>query len=131
MRKTVVFSLLALLFVMQASAVTPATPLLFRALKQNNVVTAYDVRIKLVRTDGTPVTGSTMLRGYWARNVQTGVVYEPERDGNEFFALPAGTYTFGAYPGPWEGVVSKTVVIDGSEEGPDGFTEVTLVWWVE
>jgi hypothetical protein len=132
MRKTFVFSLLAMLIFAQIDAATPARTFLFRDLKQYNLTTAYDVRIKLVHTDGSPVTGSIMLRGFWARNVQTGVMYDPtDREGYEFAALPAGTYTFGAYPGPWEGAVSKTVILDGSQEGPDGFTEVTLVYWVE
>lgn len=132
MRKTFIFSLLALLLATHAHAAAPARSYLFRGFMQNNVTTAYDVRIKLVTSDGTPVTGGTMLRGFWARNVQTGVTYEPtDREGYEFAGLPAGTYVFGAYPGNWEGVVSKTVVIDGSQEGPDGFTEVTLLYWVE
>jgi hypothetical protein len=131
MRKTFVFSL-ALLFIMQTYAATPARTFLSGDLKHYNVATAYDVRIKLVNTDGSPVTGNVMLRGCWARNEQTGVMYDPtDREGYEFAALPAGTYTFGAYPGPWSGAVPKTVVINGSQEGPDGFTEVTLVYWVE
>jgi len=132
MRKTFVFSLLALLLVTQVNAATPARTFLFRGFTKSSNSTAYDVRIKLITTDGTPVSGSTMLQGFWAHNQQTGVTYDPtEREGYEFAALPPGTYTFGAYPGPWEGVVAKTVVLDGSQEGPDGFTEVTLVFWVE
>lgn len=132
MRRTFFFGLLALLIGMQTNAATPARTFLFHNGQYKNVTTAYDVRIKLVTSNGTPVTGSTMLQGFWARNEQTGVVYEPtEREGYEFAALPPGTYRFGAYPGPWEGVVSKVVVLDGSQEGPDGFTEVTLLFWVE
>ena len=132
MRKTLIFSVLTLLFISQTFAVTPASTLLVRNFKQNNLTATYDVRIKLVRTDGSPVTGSIGLRGFWARNVQTGVLYDPtDREGYEFEGLPAGTYTFGAYPGNWEGAVSKTVTLDASQEGPDGFIEVTLVYWVE
>lgn len=132
MRKTFIFSLLALVLVSYTHAAAPARTYLYSGCMQNNITTAYDVRIKLVLSDGTPYTGSTMLRGFWARNVQTGVTYEPtDREGYEFAGLPAGTYVFGAYPGPWEGVVSKTVILDGSQEGPDGFTEVSLVFWVE
>lgn len=132
MRKTLIFSVLSLLFLTQTFAVTPAITLPFRELAQNNITTAYQVRIKFVHTDGSPVTGSIGLRGCWARNVQTGVYYDPtDREGYEFADLPAGTYTFGAYPGNWEGAVSKTVTLDPTQEGPDGFIEVTLVYWVE
>jgi hypothetical protein len=129
MRKTLLFSVLSLLFFTQTFAVTPVSP---RLVQQNNISTAYNVRIKLVHTAGSPVTGSIGLRGCWARNEQTGVVYDPtDREGYEFEALPGGTYTFGAYPGNWEGAVSKTVTLTPSQVGQDGFIEVTLVYWVE
>jgi len=132
MRKTLIFSVLSLLFLTQTYATTPARNLMVRNFKQNNITIAYDVRIKLVHSDGSPVTGSIGLRGCWARNEQTGVYYDPtDREGYEFEALPAGTYTFGAYPGNWEGAVPKTVTLDPSQEGEDGFIEVTLVYWVE
>lgn len=132
MRKTLLFSVLSLLFLTQTSAVTLVSSRLVQTLQQNNISTAYNVRIKLVHTDGSPVTGSIGLRGCWARNEQTGVVYDPtDREGYEFEALPGGTYTFGAYPGNWEGAVSKTVTLTPSQVGPDGFIEVTLVYWVE
>jgi hypothetical protein len=132
MRKTLIFSVLSLLFVTQIYAATPARTILLQHFEQNTVATSYNVRIKLVRTDGTPVTGSVGLRGCWARNEQTGVYYEPtDREGYEFEGLPGGTYTFGAYPGNWEGAVPKTVTLDPSQVGPDGFIEVTLVYWVE
>ena len=132
MRRTLIFSVVSLLVFTQTYAVTPVSTLPVQGIKQNNITTTYDVRIKLVHTDGSPVTGSIGLRGCWARNVQTGVTYDPtDREGYEFEALPAGTYTFGAYPGNWEGAVSKTVTLDPSQEGADGFIEVTLVYWVE
>jgi hypothetical protein len=132
MRKTLIFSVLSLLFVSQIYAVTPVSTLLTQDLRQNNIATTYNVRIKLVHTDGSPVTGSIGLRGCWARNEQTGVYYDTtDREGYEFEGLPAGTYTFGAYPGNWEGAVPKTVLLDPSEVGADGFIEVTLVYWVE
>jgi hypothetical protein len=132
MRKTLIFSVLSLLFISQNFAATPACIFSVCNLQQNNITTACNVRIKLVHTDGSPVTGSVGLRGCWARNEQTGVYYETtDREGYEFEGLPAGTYTFGAYPGNWEGAVSKTVTLTPSQEGPDGFIEVTLVYWVE
>ncbi|MVT08395.1 hypothetical protein [Chitinophaga tropicalis] len=132
MRKTLIFCVLSLLFVSQIYAITPARTLLVQDLKQNEIATTYNVRIRLVRTDGSPVTGSIGLRGFWARNEQTGVYYDPtDREGYEFEGLPDGTYTFGAYPGNWEGAVSKTVTLDPGQAGADGFIEVTLVYWVE
>ena len=132
MRKTLLFSVLSLLLLTHSFAITPVSPRLVQTLLQNNISTTYNVRIKLVHTDGSPVTGSIGLRGCWARNEQTGVVYDPtDREGYEFEALPAGTYTFGAYPGNWEGAVSKTVTLTPGQVGPDGFIEVTLVYWVE
>jgi len=132
MRKTLIFSVLSLLFITQTNAATPARTLMVRNFKQNNITTAYNVRITLVHSDGSPVTGSVGLRGCWARNEQTGVYYETtDREGYEFADLPAGTYRFGAYPGNWEGAVSKVVTLDPSQEGDDGFIEVTLVYWVE
>ena len=132
MRKTLIFSVLSLLFVTQSFAATPTSIFSARNLQQNNITTACNVRIKLVHTDGSPVTGGVGLRGCWARNEQTGVYYETtDREGYEFEGLPAGTYTFGAYPGNWEGAVSKTVTIAPTQAGPDGFIEVTLVYWVE
>jgi hypothetical protein len=132
MRKILLFSVLSLLLITQTFAVTLVSPRLVQKIQQNNISTAYNVRIKLVHTDGSPVTGSIGLRGCWARNEQTGVVYDPtDREGYEFEALPGGTYTFGAYPGNWEGAVSKTVTLTPGQVGPDGFIEVTLVYWVE
>jgi hypothetical protein len=132
MRKTLIFSVLSLLFISQTFTATPACIFSVCNLQQNKITTACNVRIKLVHTDGSPVTGSVGLRGCWARNEQTGVYYETtDREGYEFEGLPAGTYTFGAYPGNWEGAVSKTVTLTPSQEGPDGFIEVTLVYWVE
>ena len=132
MRKTLIFSVLSLLFITQTYAVTPARTLLFQDLAQNNIATTYNVRIRLVNTDGSPVTGSIGLRGCWARNEQTGVYYDTtDREGYEFEGLPAGTYTFGAYPGNWEGAVPQTISLDPSQVGADGFIEVTLVYWVE
>src|SRR5690349_18620156 len=98
MRKTLICSVLALLFIFQTADANSVAPLLVRPFQQNNITTTYDVRIKLVHTDGSPVTGSIGLHGFWAKNLATGVVYDPiQREGYEFEGLPAGTYTFGAY----------------------------------
>jgi hypothetical protein len=132
MRKTLIFSVLSLLFAAQIYAVTPVRTFIAQDLRPNNIATTYNVRIRLVRTDGSPVTGSIGLRGCWARNEQTGVYYDTtDREGYEFEGLPGGTYTFGAYPGNWEGAVPKTITLDPGQAGADGFIEVTLVYWVE
>ena len=82
MRKTLLFSVLSLLILTQTFAGTPVSPRLVQNLQQNNISTVYNVRIKLVHTDGSPVTGSIGLRGCWARNEQTGVYFETtDRDG--------------------------------------------------
>jgi len=132
MKRTLIYGVLSLLLVSQTFAAAPAAFFPVHNFKQNNIAVSYNVRISLVHTDGSPVTGSTGLHGYWVRNEQTGVYYEPtNQEGNEFEGLPAGTYTFGAYPGNWDGAVPKTLTLDASQEGDDGFIEVTLVYWVE
>lgn len=129
MRKTLIFSVLSLLFFTQIFAAIPVRTLLARG--QNKIAITYNVRIRLVHSDGSPVPLNG-LRGYWARNEQTGVYYDTtDREGYEFEGLPAGTYTFGAYPGNWDGASSKTVTLTPAQVGADGFIEVTLVYWVE
>ncbi len=133
MRKTIVLSTLSALFFLQSYA-TPTAPgnnINNEAL--NKVQTEFNVRIKLVDIYGAPVTGGTGLRGYWAKNVATGVYYYPggQEDEDKFDSLPAGTYTFGAYPGNWEGAVSGTVTLSSGDVGPDGYIVVTLTYWVE
>jgi len=133
MRKTIVLSALSALFFLQSYA-TPATPSNNSSIEiLNKVQTEFNVRIQLVDIYGAPVTGSTGLRGYWAKNVATGVYYYPggQEDEDKFENLPAGTYTFGAYPGNWEGAVSSTVTLSSSDVGPDGYIVVTLTYWVE
>lgn len=133
MRKTIVLNALSVLFLLQSHA-TPTSPvnnISNEAL--NKVQTEFNVRIQLVDIYGAPVTGGTGLRGYWAKNVATGVYYYPggQEDEDKFENLPAGTYTFGAYPGNWEGAVSSTVTLSSGDVGPDGYIVVTLTYWVE
>lgn len=135
MRKTYLFSVLSLLFIGQSYATQPIDKTSTTDLHSttvNKVTNTFNVRIRLVDINGAPVTGSIGLRGFWARNEQTGVYFDPtDQEGYEFEGLSGGTYTFGAYPGNWEGAVSKTVNLNTSPAGPDGFIEVTLVYWVE
>ncbi len=93
----------------------------------------YNVRIELVDIHGNPVNGSTGLHGYWARNESTGEYFEPggQEDADKFTDLPAGTYSFGAYEGAWDGAVSKKLNLADATVGPDGFIVVQLTYWVE
>ena len=137
MRKTLVLSFLSALFFVQSHAATAAekTAVLSSVTDKSadKISEEFNVRITLVDIYGNPVTGGTGLRGYWAQNVATGEYYYPggQEDEDKFENLPAGTYTFGAYPGNWEGAVSKTVTLSSGNVGPDGYIVVTLTYWVE
>jgi hypothetical protein len=140
MKKTIALSLLSALFLTQSYA-TGKTELqeLHAAAKADNttannkIQADYNVRITLVDIYGNPFTGSNGLRGFWAQNTATGVYYYPEgrREGDTFESLPAGTYTFGGYPGNWDGVVSQTVTLTAGAVGSDGYIVVALTYWVE
>ena len=137
MRKTLVLSFLSALFFVQSHAATAAekTAVLSSVTDKSadKISEEFNVRITLVDIYGNPVTGGTGLRGYWAQNVATGEYYYPggQEAEDKFENLPAGTYTFGAYPGNWEGAVSKTVTLSSGNVGPDGYIVVTLTYWVE
>lgn len=140
MKKTIILSLLSV-SISAAGYATPLTGSLidqriaFRApvSSEKKISTDYNVRITLVDIYGNPVSGGTGLRGFWARNEATGEYYYPggQEDEDKFEGLPAGTYTFGAYPGAWEGAVQKTVTLSNPEVGPDGYVVVQLTYWVE
>ncbi len=93
---------------------------------------AYDVRILLVDNAGNPVTGSTGLMGYYAYNEYTGAyVYPDYFNANEFSDIRGGTWTFGSYPGYFDGASSRRVTLRPALAGPDGFIPVELVYWSE
>lgn len=123
MKTTILFSLLTMLFFVNSYAIRPERP--------GRSATTFNVRIELLDIYGNPYTGSTGLHGYWARNEQTGVQYEANERFGGFENLPAGTYTFGAYPGNWDGAVAKTVTLSESQTGDDGYIVVQLTYWVE
>lgn len=137
MRKALFLSCLSALFFVQSNAATANTktisPSATADQPADKITTTFNVRITLVDIYGAPVTGGSGLRGYWAQNVATGEYYYPggQEDEDKFENLPAGTYTFGAYPGNWDGAVSKTVTISSGNVGPDGYIVVTLTYWVE
>lgn len=137
MRKALILSFLSALFFVQSYAAPVAdkvvAPVTAADKPADKISEEFNVRITLVDIYGAPVTGGTGLRGYWAQNVATGEYYYPggQEDEDKFENLPAGTYTFGAYPGNWEGAVSKTVTLSSGNVGPDGYIVVTLTYWVE
>lgn len=137
MRKALILSCLSALFFVQSNAATtnvqPVSPSATTDQPADKITTTFSVRITLVDIYGAPVTSGSGLRGYWAQNVATGEYYYPggQEDEDKFENLPAGTYTFGAYPGNWDGAVSKTVTLSSGNVGPDGYIVVTLTYWVE
>lgn len=137
MRKTLILSCLSALFFVQSNAATTKQKTVNTSSTADKpadkISTTFNVRITLVDIHGAPVTGGSGLRGYWAQNVATGEYYYPggQEDEDKFENLPAGTYTFGAYPGNWDGAVSKTVTLSSGNVGPDGYIVVTLTYWVE
>lgn len=129
MKKTIIFGLFAMTFVSAAFATQPGE----QAAASFNVInddcpTQFSVQVLLVNSNGTPVSNHG-LRGFWARNTQTGEYYYPYCEGDLFEDLPTGTYTFGAINGYWDGASQETITLDCSVEG--GYTTVELVYWVE
>lgn len=96
----------------------------------------YNVRIELVDyMSGNPVSADN-LEGYGAVNLDTNErYYTGGRDYYEpidiFNNLPAGTYRFDGFDGPWDGSSSKTVTLSDDLVGTDGYIVVTLSYWYE
>lgn len=133
MKKTIILSLLSAVAMTTAQA-TPVKPLNTDAqiLNFRQVTTSFNVRIALIDIHGNPIGDNRGLQGYWARNEATGVYYYPEdRDENRFENLPAGTYTFGARNGAWDGASQETVTLSSGQVGPDGYILINLTYWVE
>ncbi|ASZ13010.1 hypothetical protein KTO58_09285 [Chitinophaga pendula] len=132
MQKTLLFSLLSVFIFANSYAIIPNSNRTSINIQPTPAAATYNVRIALQDSKGNPVNGSG-LRGYWARNVQTGeYIYPGERaEENKFFDLPAGTYTFGAYEGAWEGASRETITLSQGKVGSDGFIVVTLIHWSE
>lgn len=132
MQKTLLFSLLSIFFFANSYALIPKHNKAGIVTQPTPTAATYNVRIELKDSKGNPVNGSG-LRGYWAQNLQTGeYIYPGERsEENKFFNLPAGTYTFGAYEGAWEGASRETITLSQGKVGSDGFIVVTLIHWSE
>jgi hypothetical protein len=93
----------------------------------------YNVRIALVNQWGNPVTGPTGLMGYYAFDEFKGTYEYPSfsYDDNQFIDLRGVTYTFGAFPGAFEGAGETQVKLKPELVGPDGFITVVLSYWSE
>jgi hypothetical protein len=98
-----------------------------------DAVVRYNVRIALVDQWGNPVTGPTGLMGYYAFDEFKGTYEYPffSYDDNQFIDLRGVTYTFGAYPGYFEGAGTTQVKLKPELVGPDGFITVVLSYWSE
>lgn len=135
MKKALILSGLTALFFVHSNLADAKAPKTAFSITQpaDNITTTFSVRITLVDINGAPVNSGTGLRGYWAQNVATGEYFYPggQEDEDKFENLPAGTYTFGAYAGNWDGAVSKTVTLSSGNVGPDGYIAVALTYWVE
>lgn len=137
--------LLALVAVTLFTAIdTFATTPVFPPIKKNETVArSYNIRIGLIRRDGTVITsGSADLSSFYAHDAKTGNYYYAEYNviGGFFqlpakiYGLPGGTYTFGADRGQgnWIAVSDKIVTITPDMVGPDGFVDILLeIAWEE
>ncbi|HVI47176.1 MAG TPA: hypothetical protein VM802_20025 [Chitinophaga sp.] len=140
MKKLSLFVVLTMSVVVGTSAVNPAPCAIERIIPATGTC---NVRVTLVRSDGTPVTtGSVDLSDFYARSPSTGEYYYAEYNmvGGFFqlpakiYDLPAGTYTFGADRGQgnWIAVREKVVTITPDMAAADGFINVVLeIAWEE
>lgn len=123
--------ILALIFLFGGAPNVPFARQAAQTHDLNNVTLAFDVRIELVDNNGQPV-GSHGLQGFWAKNLATGqYIYPNYYSYDQFLNLPAGTFTFGAFDGYFDGASSETLTIGQSLTGSDGFIVVQLVYWSE
>ena len=75
---------------------------------------------------------NTGLFGAWAFDQASGTyIYPGFFNQYEFTGLAAGTYTFGAFDGYFEGAGTTTVTLDPSLVGSDGFITVIIGYWSE
>jgi|GEM_PF-724195 len=107
-----------------------------KALRSTPMPVFYDVRIQLVDNNGNPINGSTGLQGYYAFDGATNTyIWAGSQQGQDpdlFPNLAAGTYTFGAVDGYFDGASSETVTLSASSPtNSDGEIEVELVYWSE
>ena len=94
----------------------------------------FNVRIRLVDSNNNEIPYSnTGLQGFGAEDVNSNAVFftDPWGAPTEFIGIPAGTYRFSAFNGPFDGASSKVVTLSVFLEGADGFIEVTLNYFSE
>lgn len=128
------------------SYVQPIRSALTRQFNKSNAIIAsiesikvsiktYTVCIKAVNSQGNPTTYGA---GYYATNDATGEVFYPgnpnDQDygqGDCFYNLTPGTYTFSSFQDYFCGTSSSTVTLSSSLENTNGVIEVTLTVWCE
>ncbi len=100
-----------------------------------NAIRTYTVCIKTVDYNGNP---TTYTAGFYAQNDATGDYFYPgnpnDQDygqGNCFYNLAPGTYTFGSYQDYFCGTNSETATLSQSLVNSNGIIEITLVVWCE
>lgn len=107
-----------------------------KALRSTPLPAFYDVRIQLVDNNGNPIIGSTGLQGYYAFDIaNNSYIWAGSQQGQDpdlFPNLPAGTYTFGAVDGYFDGASSETATLSASSPtNSGGEIVVELVYWSE
>lgn len=98
-------------------------------------IRTYTVCIKVVDTQG---NSTTYTAGFYAANDLTGEIFYPgnpnDQDygqGDCFYNMAPGTYTFNSYQDYFCGTGSSTVTLSNSLVNTNGVIEVTLVVWCE
>lgn len=78
------------------------------------------------------------LRGFFAYNHDEEEYYYPDGyyqdhiGGHRFYELPAGSYTFSAYDGPFSGTGQTDIILDENTPlNENGDVEVILSFWAE
>lgn len=94
-----------------------------------DLVRPYRVCVKTVDNNGNPVTTNDLF-GFYCLNANNQLVEAANQEG-DCWDLPAGTYTFGAYPGYFSGASSETITLSRSMENANGVIVVNLVVWSE
>lgn len=99
------------------------------------IETTYTVCIKTVDSQGNP---TTYTAGFYAQNTNTNEYIYPgnpnDQDygqGNCFYNLTPGTYTFGSYQDYFCGTNSSTITLSQELVNTNGIIEVTLAVWCE
>lgn len=97
---------------------------------QKLVPQVYNVRIVLVNSLGQPV-GANGLQGYYGVDPLGNYIWPTNQEGDLFEGLSAGTYTFDAIDGYFDGASSTTVTLSPALVNANGEVVVNLVYWSE